>query len=227
MRCGAPRSCPIFAPAPKNHSAAVPPSAQITRGLTSSICAVSQPRQFATSARAGLRLLGGRRFSTFTTATVDRGKPTSSSNSSSSRPALPANGVPTSSSVAPGASPTNSTVAPSRGLVPGTTLVRVVTNSGQLTQPRMSSASSSQAGSDTLIHPRHPHPDARHNLVGNRAESIGPVLRGRLAFIARPEQHHLVAGREVVGGVETEVDDKLIHADRARDRAAHVAGTTT
>ena len=39
----------------------------------------------------------------------------------------------------------------------------------------------------------HPAAEPRHDVIGQRAERVGPLLGGRLARIARPEQHHLVA----------------------------------
>ena len=42
---------------------------------------------------------------------------------------------------------------------------------------------------------RHPRTDPGDDLVADRAAGRGPVLRGRLAAVARPEDEHLVAGR--------------------------------
>ena len=51
-----------------------------------------------------------------------------------------------------------------------------------------------------------------------------PVLGGRLARRARPEEHDLVAG---AAAVAAEVDDELVHADPAADRPALAVDQTS
>ncbi len=69
--------------------------------------------------------------------TSERASPTSSSSWSSSLPAAPTNGIPSSSSFAPGASPTNMRSA-SALPAPKTTCVRVLASSGQRVHARAS-----------------------------------------------------------------------------------------
>src|SRR5262249_5508956 len=61
----------------------------------------------------------------------------------------------------------------------------------------------------------------RDDLVADRAERLGPLLRRRLARVAGPEQDHLVAR---LGGQVAQVDDRVVHVDGPGDReppAAH------
>src|SRR5215472_15300350 len=67
---------------------------------------------------------------------------------------------------------------------------------------------------------REPGPDAGRDVIGDGAERLAPLLRGRLAVVPGAEQHHLVADR---GRLVAEVDHELVHADRARDRPAAAA----
>ena len=81
------------------------------------------------------------------------------------------------------------------------------------------------AGDDAALHDaaapaigaRHARADPRHDLVVDRADRIGPVLRARFAAASRPEQHGLVAlgDRQVA-----DVHDELVHAHPAADREA-------
>src|SRR5580704_1872421 len=49
----------------------------------------------------------------------------------------------------------------------------------------------------------------RHDLVGNRAQGVRPLLGGGLSGVARAEQHHLVAGLSRLG---PEVQHGQVHA---------------
>ena len=76
--------------------------------------------QCAISGAFGSRFFGGRALTTFVIQTSARTTPASASSSSSSFPARPMNGRPSSSSVFPGASPTKTTAAagfPSPGTI--------------------------------------------------------------------------------------------------------------
>src|SRR4029450_12208079 len=53
-----------------------------------------------------------------------------------------------------------------------------------------------------------------HNLVVDGAGGAGPVVGGRVARVARPEQDHLVAFGDC--GV-AHIHDELVHADAAGD----------
>src|ERR1700756_3197669 len=66
-----------------------------------------------------------------------------------------------------------------------------------------------------MVRPWHTRPDPGHDLIGNRAERLAPLLGGRFPVIPRSEEHDLVPLRR---WLITEVDDQLVHADCARDR---------
>src|ERR1700739_576526 len=57
-----------------------------------------------------------------------------------------------------------------------------------------------------------PPPGAGDHFVVDGAEQIRPILRGRFAAGARPEQDSLVTFRDV-GLPGPQVDEKLVHAD--------------
>ena len=63
----------------------------------------------------------------------------------------------------------------------------------------------------------HPGADPRDDLVGDRAERLGPVVGGRLAPVPRTEEHDLVA---LAHRVVADVEDELVHAHGARDGPA-------
>src|SRR5690242_21949599 len=56
---------------------------------------------------------------------------------------------------------------------------------------------------------------ARDDVIGQGAEQVRPLLRGRLAGVPWPEQYDLISrlDRQVA-----RVDHALVHADRPRDR---------
>src|SRR5439155_11598353 len=54
-----------------------------------------------------------------------------------------------------------------------------------------------------------PPAEPDHDLIGDRAEGVRPVLGGGLARVTGPEQHHLVP---LLGGLLAEVHDELVHA---------------
>src|SRR5687767_609288 len=73
-------------------------------------------------------------------------------------------------------------------------------------------------GGSANVRPRHPPAaHAGHYLVGDRVDRSRPVLGGRLAPVARAEQHDLVAVAHL--GV-TDVDHELVHAHPPRDPVA-------
>src|SRR5215469_743531 len=61
---------------------------------------------------------------------------------------------------------------------------------------------------------RHLTRKPRHDLVGQGPEQVSPLLRSRLAPVARPEQYDLVP---FLGGLVTKLEDDLVHVDGARD----------
>src|SRR3954454_17973855 len=105
-----PCACVIFTSGAKRVSA-WRPSGTSSRGATISSWASSHGRWWATSSAFGSRLPGGRALTTFVMNTSARSRPASARSLSSSLPALPTNGRPDLSSLAPGASPTSMTVA--------------------------------------------------------------------------------------------------------------------
>src|SRR5215207_331183 len=147
MAGGGPRTAANTVRGPRNHLAADRPRATTTGGSSSSSWRRSQPLQRATSGALGVRLAGGRHFTTLRMAQSARSSPASASSRSSSAPDLPTNGRPVSSSVAPGASPTNATSErPETGTSPTTTCCRTAASAGQATQERATAASESQSG---------------------------------------------------------------------------------
>ncbi len=60
-----------------------------------------------------------------------------------------------------------------------------------------------------------------HDLVGDRAQGVRPLLGRGLTGVPRAEQHHLVAG---LGRLGPEVDHGQVHADRAGDAPAAARG---
>ena len=69
------------------------------------------------------------------------------------------------------------------------------------------------------VAPDEPAADAGHDLVADGADGLRPVLGGRLAAVAGAEEDDLGAGRRQLA---VEVDDDLVHADPAADRAQRV-----
>src|ERR1700722_1458078 len=72
------------------------------------------------------------------------------------------------------------------------------------------------------VAPRNLAGEPGHDLVGQGAEGVGPLLRGGLARVAGPEQDHLVVG---LGGQVADVDHHVVHVDGAGDGeppAAHL-----
>src|SRR5690606_41747183 len=62
--------------------------------------------------------------------------------------------------------------------------------------------------------------EAGDDLVADRRAGLGPVVRGRLAVVARPEQHRHVTGPHVAVAA---VEHDLVHADQP-DYAPSLAG---
>ena len=120
------------------------PSVQITDGSISSTWRSRYSSQLAISIGCGSRLPGGRHLRVFAMNTSERLSPISSSSVLEQFPARPTNGMPCSSSLAPGASPTNIRSA-SALPAPKTTVFRVAASSGQRVQARAFASSSFSA----------------------------------------------------------------------------------
>ena len=71
-----------------------------------------------------------------------------------------------------------------------------------------------------MVRPRDAGADAGDDLVGDRAEALGPLGGGDLLVALRADEHDLVA--DLDGGV-ADVDHQLVHRDDAGDRAAPAA----
>ena len=92
---------------PSSVCAANFPSATITTGLMRAICACRNGEHCSISSGSGLRLSGGRHFTTFAMYTCSRARPIALMICVSNCPARPTNGSPFQSSSAPGPSPMN------------------------------------------------------------------------------------------------------------------------
>src|SRR6266511_135063 len=78
-------------------------------------------------------------------------------------------------------------------------LANLPLRSGSVTLPpgsrlRGSQAHCSRSRRLPLVRPRHPRPDPGHDLVADGVEYVRPVVRRRLAVVARPEDGGDVAG---------------------------------
>src|ERR1700722_17598193 len=75
--------------------------------------------------------------------------------------------------------------------------------------------------SSFMVRPRHARANARHDLVRDRAERLAPLLGRRFPVVPRSEEHYLIPLRY---RLVAEVNEQLVHADRARDPPAPAAG---
>src|SRR6185437_1468475 len=71
-----------------------------------------------------------------------------------------------------------------------------------------------------MVRPLHAGADAGDDLIGNGAEGLAPLLGGRFPVASWSEEHDLVPLRY---WLVAEVDNQLVHANRARDRPAAAA----
>src|SRR5487761_1596418 len=204
---------PIPCSKPKTDEAAVLPCASTSGERITRNCSLNHGRQAVSSSRVGVRLAGGRHFTTFVTKHSARESPTSSRISwKSSRPLRPMKGSPPSSSSRPGASP----ITINAGVVgpePTTTRWRLVASA-----QRVHVGSSAKARLIS-VHENtgHAGPNTAEDLPGNGTRSIRPLVgRDRLVTLATQEDD-LVAELD---GVVTAVDHQHVHGDHPRQRVA-------
>src|ERR1700689_3249830 len=199
---------PIPCSKPKTDLAAVLPSARTSGERTTRNCSLNQGRQAASSSRVGVRLAGGRHFTTLVTKHCARASPTSSWMSwKRSRPLRPMKGSPPSSSSRPGASPMTISAGPG-GPEPTTTRWRVSQSTQRVHVGSSAKSRLISVNEDT----RHACPNTAKYLPRDGARTLGPPLGRDLLVALAAQEDDLVTGRH---GVIAAVDHQHVHGDHA------------